>query len=322
MAFRRLFIPILTIACMAMAASDAGAAYPDRTIRLVVPFAPGGGTDVLGRLVGQKLGDRFGVSLVVENRPGANTLIGGEFVAKAAPDGYTLLMCGSSMTLLPLRKQGTPVDMRRDLAPISTVAETPYVILANPAAPYKTLRELVAYAKANPGKVNFGTSGAGGSTHIVGEYLNSVAGIKMVAVAYKGSGPQTVGLLGGEVMVSVDGIGATNPQIRDGKIILLATTGTARSKAFPNVPTVSEVIPGFLARGWYGLMTTAGTPREVIDKLNQAVVAIIALPETQERVAALSVDPVSSTPEEFGKLIADDVEKWGKVARDAGVTIE
>lgn len=305
-----------------LAATSAAAAYPDRPIRLIVPFAPGGGSDVLGRFLAQKLGSSLGTTVVVENKPGANTLIGGEFVAKAAPDGYTLLMGVSSMALLPHRKQGTPVDVRRDLAAISAVAETPYVILANPSAPFKTLRELIAYAKANPGKVSYGNNGAGGSTHIVGEYLNSVAGIRMEAIPYKGSGPQTIGLLAGETMAAVDGIGATNPHIQDGKIILLATTGTARSKVFPNAPTVSEILPGFTAKGWYGLMTTAGTPRDIIEKLNAAVVSIVAMPDTQARLTTMSLEPFSTTPAEYTKLISEDVDKWGKVAREANIVIE
>ncbi|MDB5861588.1 MAG: hypothetical protein JWQ76_5277 [Ramlibacter sp.] len=300
----------------------AWAAYPDKPIRLVVPYAAGGGADVLGRFLGQKLSERLGVPVIVENKPGASTLIGGEFVAKAPADGYTLLMGTSSMALLPLRKQGTTVDMRKDLAPISAFAETPYVILANVNAPFKTLPEMVAYAKANPGKLSYGVNGAGTSTHLVGEYFNSMAGIKMTAVPYKGSGPQTIGLLGGETLVSVDGIGATNPHIKEGKINLLATTGSARSNIFPNAPTVSESIPGFVVNGWYGLMATPGTPKEAIDKLQAAVAAIAAQPDVRERLAGLSLNAVSTTPAEYKRLIEADVDKWTKVVREANLVLE
>lgn len=300
----------------------AWAAWPDKPIKLIVPYAPGGGADVLGRFLGQKLSERLGVPVVVENKAGASTLIGAEFVSKAAPDGYTILMGTSSMALLPLRKQGTPVDMRKDLAAVSAFAETPYVILASPNAPFKTLPELIAYAKANPGKLSYGINGVGTGTHLVGEYFNATAGIKMVPVPYKGSGPQTIGLLAGETLVSVDGIGATNQHIRDGKINLLATTGATRGKVFPNAPTVSETLPDFVVKGWYGLMTTPGTPKDVIDKLNAAVAAVIALPEVKERLAGLSLEPASTTPAEYQKLIAGDIDRWARVMREANLVLE
>ena len=319
---RRNLLRAIVAAAAAAGLGAAWAAYPDKPIRLIVPYAAGGGADVLGRYLGQKLGERLGVPVVVENKPGASTLIGAEFVSKAAPDGYTLLMGTSSMALLPLRKQGTTVDMRRDLAPVSAFAETPYVILAHPGAPFKTLAEMIAYAKANPGKLSYGMNGAGTSTHLLGEFFNSVAGIKTLAVPYKGSGPQTIALLAGETPLSVDGIGATNAHIKDGRINLLATTGSARSKVFPNAPTVSETIPGFVVNGWYGLMTSPGTPKEAIDKLHAAVVAISAQPDVRERLAGLSLDAVSTTPAEYRRLIESDVDKWAKVVRDANLVLE
>jgi tripartite-type tricarboxylate transporter receptor subunit TctC len=298
------------------------AAFPDKPLRLVVPLAPGGGTDLLARLLGPKLTDRLGQPVVIDNKPGANQMVGGEFVAKSAPDGYTLLMGGSSMTLLSLRRQGTPVDMRRDLAPITTFAETPYVILANRDAPFKTLPEFIRYAKANPGKVNFGTSGQGGSVHLLGEWFSKLAGISMVAIHYKGSGPQTVGLMSGEIQVSIDGIGATNPHIMDGRINLLGTSGTRRTTVFPNAPTVAETVPAFVAKGWYGVLAPAGTPRDVIMRLHGAIVAAATLPDIQERITGMSMEAATITPEEYARMIAADVERWGAVAREAGVVIE
>ncbi len=297
------------------------AAFPDKPIRLVVPLAAGGGTDVLARLLGQKLSERLGQPVIIDNKPGANQLIGGDFVAKAQPDGYTLLMGGSSMTLLALSKQPR-LDMRRDLLPITIFAETPYVVLANRDAPFKTLPELIAYGRANPGKVAYGTSGTGGSTHLLGEYLAKMAGIKMVAVAYKGSGPQTVGLMAGETQLSIDGIGASNQLIREGRIVLLATSGSTRTSVFPNVPTVAETLPGFVAKGWYGVQAPLGTPKDVIDKLHLAIAAIAAMPDVQEKLSGMSLDPGKSTPQDYARLIAGDVDRWGGILRDAGIVLD
>jgi tripartite-type tricarboxylate transporter receptor subunit TctC len=301
----------------------AWADYPDQRITLIVPYSAGGNADVLGRTLAQKLSERLGVTVIVENKPGASTLIGAQYVAKAVPDGYTILLGATSMALLPLRKQGTTVDMRKDLAPVSAFAKSAYVILANEHAPFNTLPEMIEYAKANPGTVNYANNGSGSSTHLVGEYLSSAAGIKMVAIPYKGgSAPQTIALLGGEIQVSIDGMGQTNQYIQDGKIKLLATTGKSRSKVFPNAPTVAETVPGFVAEGYYGLLTVPGTPKEAIETLHAAIVAIMADPQVRERVASLSLDAVNTTPAEYQKLTEDDVERWGRVVQERGLVIE
>ncbi|MDB5861565.1 MAG: hypothetical protein JWQ76_5254 [Ramlibacter sp.] len=319
---RRRLLQAMGAAAAAAGLPSAWAAYPDRPIRLVVPFAPGGQSDIVGRVLGQKLSERLGVPVIVENKPGASTLLAAEYVAKAPPDGYTLLVGTSSMAMLALRQQGTPVDMRRDLTPISTVAETPYVILGNPSAPFRTLPELIAYAKANPGKVSYATNGAGTPTHLVGELLNSTAGMKMVAIPYKGSGPQTMGLLAGDTQVSIDGIGPTDTHIREGKILLLATTGTSRTKAFPNVPVVAETLPGFEAKGWLGLAGPPRMPREIVDRLNRAVAESLAAPDLRERFAGMSLEAVSNLPDEYAKQIVDNVDKWARVVREAKIVIE
>jgi tripartite-type tricarboxylate transporter receptor subunit TctC len=258
----------------------------------------------------------------VDNKPGGGTQIGAVDVAKAKPDGYTLLLGTSSTGMLMLRKQGSPVDFRKDFAPVMAFAESVFVILAGPAAPFKTLPEMIAYAKANPGKVTYSVPGPGTTSHLLGEYLNNVAGIKMTAVPYKGGAPASMGLLGGEVMASIDGIGPTNGFVREGKVTLLATTGAQRSKVFPNSPIVAESLPGFVANGWIGLVAPLGTPRDVLDKLHAAMEAVVAKPEVRERIASLSLNPVATTGAEYQKLTSAEVDKWGKVVREANIVIE
>ncbi len=305
-----------------MATGTAWAAYPDRPIRLVVPYAAGGSADGMARLVAQHLGDHLGQSVIVDNKAGGGTLIGAEFVKAARPDGYTLFLGTSSTSMLMLRKGGSPVDFRKDFEPIMAFAESTFVILAGPAAPFKTLPEMIAYARANPGKVTYSVPGPGTTSHLLGEYLSSAAGIKMMAVPYKGGGPASVGLLGGEVMASFDGIGPTNPFIKEGRVTLLATSGGQRSLVFPNSPMIAETLPGLEAGGWIGLAATPGTPREVIDRLHAAMTAVVAKPDVRERTLSLSLKPMSSTAAEYTRLIAGEIDKWGKVVRESNLVIE
>jgi len=309
-------------ATMLMATRQAWAAWPDRPVRFVVPFAAGGAADVMGRLVATHLSEHLGVPVVVENKPGASTLIGGEYVVRSRPDGYMLLLGTSSMALLVLRKQGSTIDMRKDLAPVMAFAESVYGIMASSSTPFKTLADLIAYAKANPDKVTYGIPGTGTTPHLVGEYLNSASGIKTMAVPYKSGNPMVVGLMGGEIMVGIDTVGASNALIHEGKIRLLATTGAQRSSLFPDVPTVSETLPGFVARGLTGVMATPGTPPDIVDKLNQAMAAVVAKPDVRKGLAALSLNPVTTTPAQYRKFIAGEVDMWAGVMRESGLVIE
>jgi tripartite-type tricarboxylate transporter receptor subunit TctC len=277
----------------------------------------------MARFISPFLSERLGgVPVVVDNKPGASTMIGADYVAKARPDGCTLLLGTSSMGLLVLRKQGSSVDMRKDLSPVLAFAESVYGIMAGPAAPFTTLPGLIAYAKANPDKVTYGIPGAGTTPHLVGEYFGSAAGIRMMSVPYKGGGPQTTALLGGETMLAIDSMGATNGLIREGRIRLLGTSGAARTKVFPDVPPVADTLPGFTASGLYGLMSPPGTPKDVIDELNAAMVAIVAKAQVQERFASLSLEPIATTPAQYRKLTVDEVDKWARITRERGVVIE
>ena len=301
----------------------AWAAWPERAIRFVVPFPAGGPADAIARLFAGPLSQRLGVPVVVDNRPGASTLIGATFVANAAPDGYNLLLGTSSMNMLVLRKQGSPVDSRKDLAPVIAFTETVYAVLAGPSAPFKTMAEMIAYARQNPGKVTVGNTGTGTTPHLVGEYLNSAAGIKTLAVPYKGAAPMGVGLMGGETMLALDSLGAgVNTLVRSGKVSVLATTGAQRAPALPTVPTVAETVPGFVARGNTGVFTSPGTPADIVNKINAALVSVVAIPEVRERLAAMSHNPVSTTPAEYQKLVSDEIDQWGRVMRESGVVIE
>ncbi|MGE4238824.1 Bug family tripartite tricarboxylate transporter substrate binding protein [Ramlibacter sp.] len=314
----------LALAAASLFASGAALAqtYPDRPIRLVVPYAAGGSADGMARLIGQHLGDTLGQPVVIDNKAGGGTLIGAEFVKAAKPDGYTLFLGTSSTSLLMLRKGGSPVDFRKDLEPVMAFAESVFVILGGINSPFKTFPEMLAWAKANPGKLTYSVPGPGSTSHLLGEYIASVAGVKMTVVPYKGGGPASVGLMGGEVMASVDGIGPTNVFVRDGKMNLLATTGAQRSPVFPNTPIIGETLQGMSAGGWIGLASAPGTPKPIIDRLHAALTTVIAKPDVKARIESLSLKPMTSTPAEYRGLIAGEIDKWAKVVRDANLTID
>lgn len=300
----------------------ARAGFPDHPMRIIVAYSPGGPTDILARLFAEKLSGLYGIRAIVENKPGASTLIGLEAVAKALPDGHTLLLATSTMGFLTFRKQGTPIDVRKDLRPVGMVAESEMVILANNQAPFGTLQELIAYGRANPGKINYATNGIGAATHLAGELFSSMAGITMTAIPYKGSGEAVVAVLTGQVDCSFDGIGPTNAQIRSGRLRLLATSGTKRSSTFPDTPTVAEFVPGYTASGPYGLMAPRDVPDGAVLELNRAIRTIIDMPDVRARYHDLSFEPRSSSPDEYGKLIGDDIEKWGNLVRERQLVIE
>jgi len=312
------------LAILAPHAAAAADAYPAKPVRFVVAFPPGGGTDIIARSIAQKLTERIAQQVVVDNRPGAGGNIGTDIVAKSAPDGYTLLMGSAG----PLAINASlfvkmPFDPIKDLAPVTLAASTPNVLVVHPSLRAATVKELIALARARPGEINFASSGHGTPAHLAGELFNSMAGVKMVHVPYKGAAPALADLLGGQVQLMFSTMPPALPHVKDGKLRALAVTSAKRSPAAPDLPTVDEIaLPGFEANTWHGVVAPAGTPRAIIARLNREIVAILHLPDVVERLSAQGAEPVGSTPEEFAAYIGSETLKWAKVVRDSGAKAE
>ncbi len=296
--------------------------YPTRLVRIIVGFPAGGTTDIVGRLIGQWLSERLGQQFVIENRPGASANIATEAVARAAPDGYTLLMLGAANTINATLFDKLNFDFVRDIAPVAGIIDTPLVVEVNPSVPAMTLSEFIAYAKSNAGKINLATPGIGTPPHVAGELFKMMAGVDMVLVPYRGSGPMLTDLLGGQVQVAFDPLPASIEHIRAGKLRALAVTTVSRSAALPDIPSVSEYVPGFAASTWYGVGAPKNTPPEIIDKLNTEINGAVADPRMKSRLAELGGTPFASSPAAFAKFVADDTAKWAKVIKAANIKIE
>jgi tripartite-type tricarboxylate transporter receptor subunit TctC len=318
---RRQFLRLATGAvAMPMVAHVANAqAYPSRPVRIIVGFAAGGSSDIGARLIGQWLQERLGQPFVIENRPGAATNIATETVVHASPDGYTLLMIGPSSTINATLYDKLNFVFLRDIAPVASTIRQPQVILANPSLTAKAVPELIAYAKANPGKLTIASAGTGSSGHLAGELFKMMAGVNMLHVPYRGAGPALTDLLGGQVLTAVVGISGSVEQVRSGQLRALAVTTTTRATALPDVPTVSEFMPGFDAGDVLGVGAPRNTPAEIVDKLNKEINAALADPTIKARFADLGGTPLALTPAEYGKLLAEETEKWGKVIRSANI---
>lgn len=298
-------------------------AYPNKPVRFVFPFPPGGPTDILGRLIGQKLADRLGQPVVPENKPGAGANIGLEIGAKAKPDGYTITLASPSLSISPTLYKKLNYDSVKDFAPIALVAEIPNVLLVPSSSPLKSLRELIEYAKANPGKLNFGSGGIGTSNHLASELLKNLAQINIVHVPYKGSNQAMIGMMGGEVGMVVVGIPPSQAQIKAGKVRALAVLSEQRLPAFPGIPTAKEAgVENFEVTTWYGVLAPAGTPRDVVTRLNAELTKIVAAADTREKMQAAGFEPMSSTPETFAEFVKTEIVRWGKVIRDANISVE
>jgi tripartite-type tricarboxylate transporter receptor subunit TctC len=297
-------------------------AYPSRPVRWIVPFPPGGGTDIVARLMGQWLSERLGQPFVIENRPGAGTNIGTEAVVRAPPDGYTLLLVASVNTINTTLYDRLSFNFIRDIAPVASIIRQPLIMLVNPSLPVKTVPEFIAYAKANPGKINMASAGNGTSQHVAGELFKIMAGIDMVHVPYRGTAPALTDLLGGQVQVYFATQGPSIGYIRAGKLRALAVTTAARSEALPDLPTVGEFLPGFEASLVYGLGAPKSTPAEIVDKLNKEINAALSDPKINARLADMDGMALALSPADFGKLIADETEKWGKVIRAANIKLD
>ena len=315
----------LTALLLALAAGSIFAqAYPAKPVRLVVPFPPSGGNDVFARLLAQKLGEAWKQQVLVENRPGAGGNIGTEFAARAAPDGYTLLL-GHTGTLAinPALYTKTGYDPQRDFAPIALLASAPLVLVAHPASPFHSVSELLAQARAKPGEINFASSGSGTGSHLSGELLQVLAGIKLTHVPYKGTSPAITDVLGGQVPMMFSVLPTALPQIRAGKLRAIAVTGSARMPQLPDVPTVAESgVPEFESTLAYGILAPRGTPEGVIEEIRAQLARVAATREWRERIEFEGAVPLSGTPAEFAALIRVQGEKWGKVIRAAGIRPE
>ncbi len=316
---RRVLLGIALVAPWTSVAA-AGASYPTRPVRMIVPTAPGGGVDLLGRLIAQQLGERLGEQVFADNRPGAAGTIGTRAVTAAAPDGYTLLIAPSSLAITTAVKKTMPYDLARDLAPIMIVADTPYALIVNPALPVHSVQELIAHAKAHPGEINFGSAGFGSASHLAGELFDSVAGIKMTHVPNKGMGPAMLDVMSGQVSVLFGGLPASLPAEKAGKLRILAVAGAKRSALLPDLPTIAEAgLPGFEVSNWVGLLAPAHTDRAIITRLHDEILAILGVPENRKRLVAAGFEPVGGTPDEFATQLRSDVEKWRRIAERAGV---
>jgi tripartite-type tricarboxylate transporter receptor subunit TctC len=293
--------------------------FPSRPVRLIVGFAPGGGNDIVARLLGQWLSDRLGQGFVVENRPGAASNIATEMVVRAAPDGYTLLLISSNNATNAALYHDLRFNFLRDIAPVAAISRNSLVLAINPSIPAKTVPEFIAYAKAQPGKINMGSAGTGGIGHLTGELFKMMTGTEMVHVPFRGNGPALTALLGGQVEALFPSLASSLEFVQSGKLRALAVTSAARSEALPEVPTVAEVVPGFEASTWYGIGAPKGTPAEVIDKLNREIDAALVDPRIKTRFGQLGDVPTPMTPAEFGTYMAAETEKWGKVVTFASV---
>ena len=303
------------------ALAQAQATYPAKTVRMIVPFPPGGSTDLMAREVARGLTEAWGQPFVVENRGGAGSTIGTAAVAKSPADGYTLLFASSHYAIVPGLYKDLAYDPVRDFTPISLVCYVPVVLVANPKVPANNVAELIAYAKANPGKLNYASSGAGGVAHLSAEMFNSMAGVKLVHVPYKGGGPAMTDLLGGQVQVFFDGVSTSMPHIRAGTLKPLAWTGRKRISVLPNLPTVAESgVPGYASDAWFALFAPAGTPRDIVAKVSREVSRIVNRPEFKARQLELGLDMAGSTPEEMEAFLAEELAKWGKVIKESGAT--
>jgi tripartite-type tricarboxylate transporter receptor subunit TctC len=311
--------------CLALVAGAAAAqSYPVKTIRMIVPFAPGGATDVLARTMGQKLAEAWSQQVVIENRTGAGGNIGADAVAKAAPDGYTLLMgaIGTNAVNAFIYPK-MPYDTAKDFAPITQVARVPMLVLVHPSLPVQSVKELVALAKARPRQLNYASGGIGASQHLATELFAMMAGVKMTHIAYKGAAASVNDMLSGQTQLTFGDMVAFLPHARAGRLRPIAVTTAKRAAAVPELPTVAEAgVPGYEATAWYGMFAPAGTPADVVAKLHAEAVRILRAPEVAERIANLGAEPVANTPAEFAAFIRAEMARWSKVVREAGIKAE
>ena len=305
---------VLAAFCGAAAAQN----YPAKTVRMVVGYPPGGPTDVLARIVSQKLTQTWGQQVIVDNRPGASGMIGAEFTARAAPDGYTLLMVPVTYAVTPSLFAKMTYDVEKDLSPVAQVAAAPFILVVHPTLPVKTVKDLIALDRRSPGQINFASASTGGMPHLAGELFNSMTGTKLVHIPYKGAAPATTDLLSGQVTLMFNNMLSAMPQVKAGRLRAVAVTSSKRSPAAPELPTIAETVPGYEASGWYGAFAPASTSKELIGRLNAEMNRIMKMPDVTQRLAGDGVEAVGTTPEQFGAYLKQEVAKWGKVVKASG----
>ncbi|MDB5905057.1 MAG: hypothetical protein JWM26_3935 [Betaproteobacteria bacterium] len=319
--------PLVALSCASVFTNPAhaqrapatAASFPAKPIRIIVPFAPGGPNDLLARLVGQKLTEKWGQQVLVDSRPGGGTVVGTEAAAKAPADGYTLIMVSLATAVNVTLKKNLPYDTVKAFAPVIRVAASPNLLVTHPSLPVRSVGDLVKLAKARPGQIAYASGGVGGATHLGGELLCLMSGTKMTHVPYKGATPATTDLLGGHISWMFVSILPAIPQIRSGRLRAIGVSDSRRSSALPEVPTVAETLPGFEATSWYGLFAPAGTPRDVVDKLNAEVARALTTPEIREQLQREGAEPVGDAPERFEAHFKSEIAKWGKVIREARI---
>ena len=309
------------VACIA--AAHAADTYPSRPIRMIVAYPPGGGTDIVGRMMAQKLTEALQQNVVIDNRGGATGNIGTELAARSNPDGYTLLMGNVAPNAINVSLfNKLPYDPVKDFSPVSLVAITPNILVVNPSVPVKSVKDLIALAKAKPGALNYPSAGVGSSSHLAGELLKILARIDMVHVPYKGGGPALIDTISGQMQIMFATMPAAMPHVRSGKVRPVAVTTEKRSQTLPDLPTIAETVKGYEASTWYGLLAPAKTPAAIVDRLHRDTVKILAASDTREKLGAQGFEPVGGTPTEFAAYIKSEITKWGRVIREAGIKAE
>jgi tripartite-type tricarboxylate transporter receptor subunit TctC len=322
--FSNILLPLSALLVLAWpVVAPAQAPYPTRPIRFISPFAPGGSTTTMARVIGQKLTESWGQQVIVDNRPGGNTIIGTQTLARSTPDGYTIIMTTNTHVINPSLIPKLPYDPIKDFAPVGTVYSSEFVLVINASVPANNLQELIALAKSRPGQLNYATTGAGGSGHLANELMNILAGIKTQHIPYKGAGPALLDLVGGRVQIFINNPLTVIPHIKSGKVKAIAVTGEARVPALPQVPTFTEAgLPGLDVNPWFCVLAPAGTPKAIINKLSTEIARIVALPDVQEFLAQQGMKPFSSTPEQLATLMKTDMAKWAKVIKTANIKLE
>ena len=320
---RKLCCCLATLAALFCSSPAQAQAYPNKPVRIVVGYPPGGAVDSIARVIGQPLTQAFGQQFIVENRAGACGIIGADVVAKSPPDGYTLIALAGTHAVNPSLYKKLPYDTERDFAPVSVVASSAYILVVHPSLPVKSVRELLAFARKNRGQVNYASSGNAGMPHLSGELFKVKSGIEMTHIPYKGSAAVTTAVLSGEVPIMFSNLISTMPQVQAGRLRALGITGPARLPAAPEIPTIAESgLPGYEVTGWYGIMAPANTPADIVNRLGAAIAKSLQSPEVLRRFAGEGIDPVGSTPEAFGKLVHADLVKWAEVVRISGARVD